>query len=122
MSRDESVFAHIRARRATFRTDDYLLEARWWKEPVEPKLLRDFEGKIRAKAQNVLGLLISINGFSEGARSKSADQTPLILMDGTDLLAVLESRIELPELLERKWRHAAQTGSPWLPVSHILSD
>lgn len=106
----------------TFRTDDYLLEARWWKEPVEPKHLRDFEGKIRAKAQNVLGLFISINGFSEGARSKSADQTPLILMDGTDLLAVLESRIELPELLERKRRHAAQTGSPWLPVSHILSD
>lgn len=105
----------------TFRTDDYLLEARWWKGPVEPKHLRDFEGKIRGKAKNVLGLFISINGFTEGARNKTAEETPLILMDGTDLLAVLESRIDLPELLERKRRHAAQTGSQWLPVSQILS-
>lgn len=106
----------------TFRTDDYLLEARWWKEPVEPKHLRDFEGKIRGKAKNVLGLFISVNGFTEGALNKSAEETPLILMDGTDLLAVLEARIDLPEMLERKRRHAAQTGSPWLPVSHILTD
>lgn len=105
----------------TFRTDDYLLEARWWKEPVEPKHLRDFEGKIRSKAKNVLGLFISVNGFTEGARNKAVEGTALILMDGTDLLAVLEARIDLPELLERKRRHAVQTGSPWLPVSQVLS-
>lgn len=106
----------------TFRTDDYLLEARWWKGAVEPKHLRDFEGKIRSKAKNVLGLFISVNGFTEGARSKTSEGTPLILMDGSDLFAVLEARIDLPELLERKRRHAAETGSPWLPVSRILSD
>jgi hypothetical protein len=104
----------------TFRTDDYLLEARWWKGSVEPKDLRDFDGKIRRKAANVLGLLISVNGFTQGARSWVAEATPLILMDGGDLLAVLDDRIELPELLERKRRHAAETGSPWLPATRIL--
>jgi hypothetical protein len=84
----------------TFRTDDYLLEARWWNQPVEPKHLRDFEGKIRGKAKNVLGLFLSVNGFTEGALDKSAEETPLILMDGTDLLAVLESRIDLLDMLE----------------------
>jgi hypothetical protein len=104
----------------TFRTDDYLLEARWWKGAVEPKDLRDFEGKIRRKAANVLGLLLSVNGFTDGARKWVAEGTPLILMDGQDLLAVLDDRIELPELLERKRRHAAHTGEPWLPLARIL--
>ena len=39
-------------------------------------------------------------------------QTPLILMDGTDLMPILEGRTELSEVLERKRRHAAETGSP----------
>lgn len=104
----------------TFRTDDYLLEARWWKGPVQPKDLRDFEGKIRRKAANVLGLMISVNGFTEGSRNWKAEGTPLILMDGTDLFAVLDDRIELPELLERKRRHAAETGEPWLPLAQVL--
>lgn len=104
----------------TYRTDDYLLEARWRKEPVEPKDLRDFEGKIRGKAKNVLGLFISVSGFTAGARNKTSQETPLILMDGTDLLAVLEARIDLTELLERKRRYAVETGSPWLPVTRIL--
>jgi hypothetical protein len=34
----------------------------------------------------------------------------MILMDGSDLWAVLESRVALTEMLRRKRRHAAQTA------------
>lgn len=105
----------------TFRTDDYLLEAKWVREPIEPKDLRDFDGKIASKAKNTLGLFISVSGFTSGALDfRGSNGTAIVLMDGADLLAVLEQRIEFPELLERKRRHAVETGSAWLPVQRIL--
>lgn len=102
----------------TFRTDDYLLEARWWKSPLGPKELNDFKAKVDSKARNTLGLCIAVNGFTEGAvEAHSRSQTPLILMDGTDLMPVLQGRIGLDEVLERKRRHAAETGVPIFRVS-----
>jgi hypothetical protein len=37
-------------------------------------------------------------------------------MDGADLMAVLEERIDFVTLLLRKNRHAAQTGEIYLPI------
>ena len=97
----------------TFRTDDYILEARWCAKPLQPKHLNDFRAKVNGKARNTLGLCISISGFTDGAiEMHSRSQTPLILMDGTDLMPILEGRIDLAEVLERKRRHAAETGNP----------
>ena len=97
----------------TFRTDDYILEARWQADPLQPKDLNDFRTKVDGKARNTLGLCMSISGFTAGAIAQhSRSQTPLVLMDGTDLMPILEGRIELTEVLERKRRHAAETGNP----------
>ena len=69
--------------------------------------------KVNSKARNTLGLYVSISGFTAGAIAKhSHGQTPLILMDGADLVPILEGHIELTEVLERKRRHAAETGNP----------
>lgn len=101
----------------TFRTDDYLLEARWWQEALQPKELNDFRVKVDGKARNTLGLCVAVTGFTDGAIKKhSEDQSPLILMDGTDLMPILEGRIGLDEVLERKRRHAAETGVPMFRV------
>lgn len=104
----------------TFQTDDYLLEARWWAEPLQPKELNDFKVKIEGKAKNVLGLMVAVNGFTPGAIEKHSHGTPLVLMDGTDLYAVLDGRISFAEMLERKRRHAAETGCPMLSVSEMM--
>lgn len=104
----------------TFQTDDYLLEARWWDRPLQPKELNDFTMKIQAKAKNVLGLMVAVGGFTPGAIEKHSHGTPLVLMDGTDLFAVLDGRISFAEMLERKRRHAAETGSPMLSVSEMM--
>ena len=104
----------------TFQTDDYLLEARWWDSPLQPKELNDFTMKIQAKAKNVLGLMIAVGGFTQGAIKKHSHGTSLILLDGTDLFAVLDGRISFAEMLERKRRHAAETGSPMLSVSEMM--
>lgn len=97
----------------TFDTDPYILEARWWTDPLGPKELNDFRMKVDGKGRNTLGLCVSISGFTDGAVIKhSAGRTPLVLMDGVDLLSVLEGRVALDEVLSAKRRHAAETGNP----------
>ncbi len=96
----------------TFRTDDYLLEARWWNEPLQPKELNDFKVKVDGKARNTLGLYVAVNGFTAGSiELHSRSQSTLLLMDGADLMPILEGRVGLDEVLERKRRHAAETGN-----------
>jgi hypothetical protein len=102
----------------TFDGIDYLLEARWQKELIEPAALDIFDGKIRRKLENTLGLFVAINGFQPTAvQNHSRTRPTMILMHGGDLWAVLESRIPLPDVLRRKRRYAAQTGEILLPVS-----
>ncbi|HWK26357.1 MAG TPA: hypothetical protein VNS09_07345 [Solirubrobacter sp.] len=101
---------------------NFLLEAKWHAKATPRADLDVFAAKIADKIENTLGLFVSINGFEETAVTKhSGKGTAMILMDGTDLYAVLEGRIDLVELLQRKYRHAAQTGEALLPVSTILA-
>lgn len=50
----------------------------------------------------------------------SGGKPVMVLMDGADLFQVIDARIDLPELLRRKIRHAATTGNIMLPVGDIL--
>lgn len=106
----------------TFDTTDYLLEAKWQQELVGIKELDAFSGKLTRKLENTLGLFLSINGYSDdGVKAHSTGRRLMILMDGSDLMAVLEGRIDLLQLLIRKRRHAAQTGNIYLKTHEIMT-
>jgi len=105
----------------TFEGTDYLLEAKWQQEPVRASDLDALAGKLSRKLDNTLGLFLSVNGFSEDAvKAHSCGRRLIILMDGSDLMAVLEGRIDLVKLLLRKRRAAAQTGNIYLRIHEIL--
>lgn len=105
----------------SFEGTDYLLEAKWQKDPVSADDLDGMAGKLSRKLENTLGLFISIDGFSEDAvKVHSSGRRLLILMDGSDLMAVLEGRIDLVQLLLRKRRKAAQTGNIYLRIHEVL--
>lgn len=105
----------------TFQATDYLLEAKWQQEPVAAAGLDSLAGKLSRKLDNTLGLYLSINGYSDdGVKAHSSGRRLVILMDGSDLMAVLEGRIDLIQLLLRKRRHAAQTGNIYLRIHEIL--
>jgi len=71
---------------------------------------------VRRKLENTLGVFLSINGFSpEGVIAHSSGGAVLIFVDGADLMAVFEERIDFVSLLHRKKRHAAKTGEIYLP-------
>ena len=107
----------------TFEGTDYLFESKWEKEPVGFSGLSVLNGKLTGNLDNTLGLFLSIYGFSEeGIKAYSKSRPNLILMDGSDLMAVLEGRFDLKDLLLRKRRKAAQTGNIYLKVSEILQN
>lgn len=107
----------------TFDNTDYLFEAKWQQEPVGIKELDAFSGKLARKLENTLGLFLSINGYSDDAvKAHSTGRRLMVLMDGSDLMAVLEGRIDLLQLLLRKRRHAAQTGNIYLKIHEIMTE
>lgn len=103
-----------------FNTDHYVVEAKWLKERAGRRLLDEFKANVERKGKNTLGLYVSLNGFTSDAVTVYSFSTPFITMDGTDIMAVLERRIRLDELIAHKKTHASQTGQCHLPVSEIF--
>jgi len=104
-----------------FEATDYLLEVKWQKRPCSASDIDILAAKLSRKLENTLGLFLSVNGFSEdGVAAHSSGRRLVILMDGSDLMAVLEGRIDLVQLLLRKRREAAQTGNVYLRIHEIL--
>ncbi|VDN47061.1 conserved protein of unknown function [Petrocella atlantisensis] len=106
----------------TLESTDFLFEAKWQQYASNASDLDSFSGKIRRKLDNTLGLFLSINGFSEDAvRIHSCGRSTILLMDGADLMAVLENQIDFASLIVRKRRHASHTGNIYLKVSDIFN-
>jgi hypothetical protein len=104
----------------SFDTDDYVLEARWWKVPIGREHLDVFKAKIGRKGKNALGLYVSVNGFTQDALDEYSAATPFITMDGMDFTAILDERVRLDDLLRRKKRHANETGHCYFPASRMF--
>lgn len=100
----------------TFQNTDYLLEAKWATE-VNRSDLATFCYKVETKFKNAAGLLISIDGVTKEAIS--SDFKSIIIMDGIDLLAVLENRISLNDLLFKKRRKASETGNIYINFTQL---
>lgn len=102
---------------------EYLFEAKWQKEFANKADLAVFSDKVRTKLENTLGVFLSINGYSpDGVTAHQAGGAAIILMDGGDLMAVFEERIDVTSLILRKKRHAAQTGSIYLSYYQMVAN
>lgn len=101
---------------------EYLFEAKWQKELVNKADLAIFSDKVKTKLENTLGIFLSINGFSsDGVSAHQAGGSSILLLDGGDLMAILEERIDFTSLLLRKKRHAAQTGNIYLSYYQMVT-
>ena len=104
----------------SFQGTDYLFETRWRDAKTPRDQLDVFQAKLKRKLENTLGLFISISGFVDaGVCAYSNQGSRMILMDGADLMAVLESRIALDRLLLLKRRRAAQKGEIYVPFRRL---
>lgn len=73
------------------------------------------------KDDATFGLFIAFEGFEPTAVTKhSGRRLPLLLVHGGDLLAVLEQRFDLAQLLRAKRRHAAMAGEIYRTAAQSL--
>lgn len=101
--------------------DTYLVEARWRNAPASADDLHAFHGKLEQKAQWTRGLFVSIAGFTSDGLTAFGRGKRLICMDGLDLHDMLDRGLSLHEVLTRKARRAAETGSPFAAVRDLFA-
>ncbi|PAK93960.1 hypothetical protein B8X02_03920 [Stenotrophomonas rhizophila] len=99
----------------------YLLEAKWQAPPTPASDLRNFHGKVVDKAAWARGLFISNSGFTSEGLHAFGRAKSIVCMDGLDLWTMLDKRIPLPEVLDRKLRHAAERGEVYCSVSELFN-
>lgn len=100
---------------------EFLLEAKWQDKRTPLAELDSFDKKVERKLDNTLGLFLSMNGFHDSAIDIPSGSRPrMILMDGADLSAVIDSRVSLPDLLRRKRQHASRTGEIFIGAYTLL--
>lgn len=100
----------------TFQGTDYLLEAKW-KKQVDRGELATFCYKVETKFKTAVGLLVTIDGVTSEAISP--DFKSIIIMDAFDIIAILDGRISLTDLLFKKRRKAIETGKIYLNYTQL---
>jgi hypothetical protein len=102
----------------TWKNRTFLTEAKWVKEPVAGAEFGAFIYKLGGKTEDTRGLYVSINGYSpeaiKGLKGKGALR--FVCIDGAHITRALSVGMTFPNLLERIWRHADETGEAYLPV------
>lgn len=101
--------------------ETYLLEAKWQKDPIGVLELHGFHGKVEQKASWARGLFVSFGGFTDvGLQAFGQAAKRVICMEGRDIYEALDRNIPIDTVLERKVRHAAETGLPFAPLRQLF--
>jgi hypothetical protein len=103
-----------------FANATYLVEAKWQSQATSIGDLHNFHGKIEQKAAWTRSLFVSNSGFTVDGLAASGRGKRIICMDGYDLYETLNREIPLNDVLERKVRRAAETGSPFARVRDLF--
>lgn len=112
----EQIDGHFR-----YQNFDYLIEARWRAEKAKQKHLAVFDGKIKGKVQSTRGLFISAEGFDDNVVNNFGGDSPrIILMDGADLVMILNGSRSFSDAMKAKIDAAVQQGKIYLSVSEIV--
>ena len=98
----------------------YLLELKFTSEQADAPDVDVFFKKVYEKADNTMGLMISMSGYSSVAIAEaSKGRTPLLLMDYNHIYTMLHGGVGLEELVGRLRRHSSQTGKAYLHPQHF---
>ena len=81
-----------------------------------------FSGKVEGKAEWSRGLFVSYSGFSDDGLQAFARgrRTNIVCMDGLDLVQILSGGLNFVEVIQKKKRRAAETGSAFVPVRDLF--
>jgi hypothetical protein len=93
----------------------YLIELKFTGTQAGAPDIDSFKAKIDGKADNTMGVMVSISGYSSVAITEaSGKKTPILLLDASHLYLFLVGSMKFSEIVARLRRHASQTGESFL--------
>ncbi len=96
----------------------YLVELKFTTSQSDSPTVDTFLRKVTTKADNTMGIMVSMSGYSSTAiQEASGPRTPLLLLDYSHVLMLLRGVMTFRELVERVRRHASQTGVAFLAAN-----
>lgn len=96
----------------------YLVELKFTASQADATGIDSLRAKVDDKADNTMGIMVSISGYSGVAiAGASGRQSKLLLIDATHLYLFLSGAVSFSEIVSRVRRHASQTGEAYLPVA-----
>lgn len=96
----------------------YLSELKFTNEQSDATDVDSLLAKVNSKADNTMGVLFSISGFSSVAKKQASGSRGLLLLfDHSHLYLMLAGLCTLQELIARVRRYAAQTGEAYLDAA-----
>lgn len=100
----------------------YLLEAKWQHAPSPAADLYVFREKVEGKSKFTRGVFLSINGISGEAQKAivRGKQPNFFVINGYDVMMLLEDNMELQDFLRRRQRLLAEEGCVCVPFGHLL--
>ncbi len=94
----------------------HLVELKFTSNQVGAEEIDSLRAKVEDKAENTMGVMLSVSGYSKVAiEQASGRRTTTLLLDASHLYMFLTGAMELHEIICRVRRHAAQTGEAFLP-------
>lgn len=98
----------------------YLVELKFTSRPSESPDIDTLRNKVTSKADNTMGIFLSISGYTSGAiKTASGRRTPLLLFDHGHVLMMLRTEMTLAEVIDRVRRHASQTAEAYLKANEF---
>ena len=102
----------------------YIVECKWQQKLADIRQLDSLKGKVDRSGKQMMGLFLSINGWSEHVCPllKQNPEKSIILMDGYDLRCVLNNSVDLQDLLLAKIAKLNFDSTPFYGVTAYLND
>lgn len=93
----------------------YLVELKFTETQSDATDIDSLKSKVESKADNTMGILLSMSGYSTVAVDEaSGRRTTLLLLDHGHVYLCLLGALDFGEVISRVRRHASQTGESYL--------
>ncbi len=98
----------------------YIVELKFTAQQSGADDIDSLLAKVNTKADNTMGVMISVSGYSGPAiKGASFARTPILLMEFNHLNLQLVCGLSFQEIVTRLRRHASQTGEAFLSASNL---
>jgi hypothetical protein len=100
----------------------YLVELKFTTSQADATDIDSFYKKVTNKADNTMGVMVSISGYSKVAiKEASGAKTPILLLDHGHIYMVLGGIMGLADVIDRVRRHASQTSEAYLSTNDFTA-